>query len=58
MASLSQISEFEVSLGYKASSRTAKVTQRRLVSKNKSKNKSKKIPKGWRDGSAVKSACP
>jgi hypothetical protein len=36
-----QISEFEASLGYKVSSRTAKAIQRNRVSKNKNKNKNK-----------------
>jgi hypothetical protein len=35
------ISEFEASLVYKVSSRTAKDTQRNPVSKNKNKNKNK-----------------
>jgi hypothetical protein len=34
-----QISEFEASLVYRVSSRTAKDTQRNPVSKNKNKNK-------------------
>jgi hypothetical protein len=36
-----RISEFEASLVYKVSSRTARATQRNLVSKNKNKNKNK-----------------
>jgi hypothetical protein len=36
-----QISEFEASLGYRVSSRTARATQRNPVSKNKQKNKNK-----------------
>jgi hypothetical protein len=36
------ISEFEASLVYRVSSRTAKATQRNPVSKNKNKNKQKK----------------
>jgi hypothetical protein len=36
-----QISEFEASLVYKVSSRTAKAIQRNPVSKNKDKNKNK-----------------
>jgi hypothetical protein len=35
------ISEFEASLVYKVSSRTARATQRNPVSKNKNKNKTK-----------------
>jgi hypothetical protein len=62
-----QISEFEASLVYRVSSRTAKAIQRNLVSKNKKQNKTtppqkkrkrkkrKKIKTGWRDGSVVKS---
>jgi hypothetical protein len=41
-----RISEFEASLGYKVSSRTASATQRNLVSKNKNKNKNKKNTRG------------
>jgi hypothetical protein len=37
-----QISEFEASLVYRVSSRTARATQRNPVSKNKNKNKNKK----------------
>jgi hypothetical protein len=37
-----RISEFEVILVYKVSSRTARDTQRNPVSKNKNKNKNKK----------------
>jgi cation transport ATPase len=37
-----QISEFEASLVYRVSSRTAKATQRNLVSKTKKKKKKKK----------------
>jgi hypothetical protein len=42
-----RISEFEASLVYKVSSRTARTTQRNPVSKNKNKqkNKTKKPPK-------------
>jgi hypothetical protein len=36
-----QISEFEASLVYKVSSRTARATQRNPVSKNKKQNKTK-----------------
>jgi hypothetical protein len=36
-----QISEFEASLGYRVSSRTARATQRNSVSKNKNKTKTK-----------------
>jgi hypothetical protein len=36
-----RISEFEVSLVYKVSSRTARATQRNPVSKNKKKKKKK-----------------
>jgi hypothetical protein len=36
-----RISEFEASLVYKVSSRTARATQRYPVSKNKNKNKNK-----------------
>jgi hypothetical protein len=39
-----RISEFEASLVYKVSSRTARAIQRNLVSK-KNKNKNKKTPK-------------
>jgi hypothetical protein len=38
-----QISEFEASLVYKVSSRTAKATQRNPVLKKNQKNKNKKI---------------
>jgi hypothetical protein len=38
-----RISEFEASLVYRVSSRTARTTQRNLVSKNKNKNKNKKL---------------
>ena len=41
--------EFDASLVYKVSSRTARTTQRNPVSKTK------KQRKGWRDGSVVKS---
>jgi hypothetical protein len=37
------ISEFEASLVYSVSSRTARATQRSLVSKNKNKNNKKKL---------------
>jgi hypothetical protein len=37
-----RISEFEASLVYRVSSRTARATQRNPVSKNKNKNKTKK----------------
>jgi hypothetical protein len=44
-----QISEFEASLVYKVSSRTARATQRNLVSKKpKKKKKRKKEEEGWR----------
>jgi hypothetical protein len=36
-----QISEFEASLVYRVSSRTARIAQRNPVSKNKNKNKTK-----------------
>jgi hypothetical protein len=36
------LSEFKTSLTYRASSRTARATQRNLVSKNKKKNKNKR----------------
>jgi hypothetical protein len=39
------ISEFEASLDYRVSSRTARDTQRNPVSKNKNKNKNKKTKK-------------
>jgi hypothetical protein len=66
------ISEFEASLVYRVSSRTARATQRNPVSKNQQRNppqttttkrkrktKTKKEKHGWRDGSVVKSAdCP
>jgi hypothetical protein len=39
------ISEFEASLVYRVSSRTARATQRNPVSKNKNKNKNKKTKK-------------
>jgi hypothetical protein len=38
-----QIFEFEASLVYKVSSRTARATQRNPVSKNKTKHKKKKV---------------
>jgi hypothetical protein len=47
-----QISEFEASLVYRMSSRTARATQRNPVLKNKTKKRSR----GWRDGSVVKSS--
>jgi hypothetical protein len=54
-----QISEFEVSLVYRVSSRTARATQKNLVSKKKKKThkktKTKKQYEGWRDDSLVKS---
>jgi hypothetical protein len=37
-----RISEFEASLVYRVSSRTARATERNPVSKNKNKNKNKK----------------
>jgi hypothetical protein len=40
-----QISEFEASLVYRASSRTARTTQRNPVSKKKKQNKTKKKKK-------------
>jgi hypothetical protein len=40
-----QISEFEASLVYKVSSRTARAIQRNPVSKNKNKNKTNKQTK-------------
>jgi hypothetical protein len=40
-----RISEFEASLVYKVSSRTARAIQRKPVLKNKNKNKQKKKPK-------------
>ena len=54
------ISEFEASLVYKVSSRTARAIQRNPISKNKKILKKKKKRKekffmSWRDGSAVKS---
>jgi hypothetical protein len=39
-----QISEFEASLVYKVSSRTARATQRNPVSKNEKQKKTKKNP--------------
>jgi hypothetical protein len=54
-----QISEFEASLVYKMSSRTARATQRNPFSKNQKKKKEKKKKRmcllGWRDGSEVTS---
>jgi hypothetical protein len=41
-----QISEFEASLVYRVSSRTARATQRNPVSKNKIK-KNKKVWRNW-----------
>jgi hypothetical protein len=38
-----QISEFEGSLVYRVSSRTARATQRNLVSKNNKQNKTKEL---------------
>jgi hypothetical protein len=49
-----RISEFEASLVYRVSSRTARVTQKNPVSKNQKKEKKGK-KRGWRDGSSVKS---
>jgi hypothetical protein len=51
-----RISEFEASLVYRESSRTARATQRNPVSKNKTKTKTTKKSKnkGWRDGSSIK----
>jgi hypothetical protein len=40
-----QISEFEASLVYRVSSRTARATQRNPVSKNKNKKEQKKTKK-------------
>jgi hypothetical protein len=48
-----QISEFEASLVYKVSSRTARAIQRNPVSKNKQTNKQKQshiAASGWRSG--------
>jgi hypothetical protein len=53
-----RISEFEASLIYKVSSRTAKATQRNPVSKKQKQNKNKQTKKnnwGWPDGSVSKS---
>jgi hypothetical protein len=53
-----QISEFETSLVYRVSSRTARAKQRNKKTKNKKPQKQQqKIWEGWgwRDGSAVKS---
>jgi hypothetical protein len=50
------ISEFEASLVYKVSSRTARAIQRNPVFKTKQNNNNKNVmDRGWRDGSAVKS---
>jgi hypothetical protein len=55
-----QISEFEASLVYKMSSRTARAIQRNPVLKTKNKTKQKKPKKTWKqgggeiDGSSVK----
>jgi hypothetical protein len=56
-------SEFETSLVYKVSSRTARTIQRNPVSKKTNKqtnkqtnnNKKKKIMRGWKNDPAVKS---
>jgi hypothetical protein len=45
-----QISEFEASLAYKVSSRTARATQRNPVLKNKKTKKKKKRKKGRKEG--------
>jgi hypothetical protein len=51
-----RISEYEASLVYKVSSRTARTTQRNPDSKQTNKHKPKrKKNRGWRDGSVVKS---
>jgi flagellar biosynthesis/type III secretory pathway protein FliH len=42
--------EFEASLVYKVSSRTARVTQRNPVSKNQKKKKEKRKKKGRKEG--------
>jgi hypothetical protein len=42
-AEAGKISEFEASLVYRVSSRTARATQRNPVSKNKNKTKKKKL---------------
>jgi hypothetical protein len=51
-----QISEFEASLVYRASSRTARAIQRNPVLKNKKQtNKKKWYYGGWRNGFEIKS---
>jgi hypothetical protein len=53
-----RISEFEASLVYRVSSRTARAAQRNPISKNKNKqtNKKKRAKNRiWRDGSTVES---
>jgi hypothetical protein len=45
-----QISEFEASLVYRVSSRTARATQRNLVSKKKKKRKEKRKKKKKKKG--------
>jgi hypothetical protein len=44
-----QISEFEVSLVYRVSSRTARVTQRNPVSKTKTKSNKKRNIKNFKE---------
>jgi hypothetical protein len=48
-----QISEFEASLVYKVSSKTAKATQKNPVSKNKTKKRIGGV-RGWRVGAMVR----
>jgi hypothetical protein len=42
-----QISELEVSLVYRVSSRTARAVQKNLVSEKKKKKKTKRTPRDW-----------
>jgi hypothetical protein len=54
-----QISEFKASLVYRASSRTARATQRNPVSKNQKKKKKKRrrIRRRRKENNSIKSMC-
>ena len=52
-----QISEFEASLVYRVSARTAKATQRNPVSKNQKKKKKKKKKKKYLVLELVRTLC-
>jgi hypothetical protein len=52
-----QISEFEASLVYKVSSRTARATERNPVSKNQKKKKKKKRKEKKRKKAGLEGSC-